>query len=51
MLQSVKGVVFDMDGTLTAPGAINFARICSRLKAPKGTGLIEFANVLPEPQR
>ncbi len=32
--------VFDMDGTLTRPGAINFARLRSRLALPPGADIL-----------
>ena len=33
-------VVFDMDGTLTRPGAINFARLRARLALPPGADIL-----------
>lgn len=34
----VRAVVFDMDGTLTEQGALDFALIRSRIGCPEGTG-------------
>jgi hydrogenase expression/formation protein HypE len=38
----ISAVVFDFDGTLTRPGAIDFAAIHEAVGCPKGTGLLEF---------
>lgn len=36
--QKVSGIIFDMDGTLTAPGAIDFAAIYRRLQLKRSDG-------------
>ena len=37
----ILGVIFDMDGTLTLPGAIDFAAMRSRVGAPRGVDVLE----------
>jgi hydrogenase expression/formation protein HypE len=43
-------VVFDFDGTLTQPGAIDFAAIHKTVGCPKGRGLLEFLAAIDDPQ-
>lgn len=50
MIKGVKGVIFDMDGTLTMPGAIDFKRMRERLKLPAGVCLLSVMH-LEEPER
>jgi HAD superfamily hydrolase (TIGR01549 family) len=40
----VRGVVLDMDGTITLPGAIDFAAMRRRIGAPHGTDIIAHVN-------
>ena len=40
---AVRGVIFDMDGTLTVHAAINFNRMRERLAVPPGECLLSFA--------
>jgi HAD superfamily hydrolase (TIGR01509 family) len=40
----LRGVIFDMDGTLTKPGAIDFARIRSRCGVPPGVDILAHTN-------
>jgi hypothetical protein len=43
----VVGVIFDMDGTLTEPGAINFAAMYERIGLTKGKGdIIHWCSVV-----
>ena len=42
----VKGVLFDFDGTLTIPGAIDFFEIKDYLGCPMETPVLEFINTL-----
>lgn len=43
----IKGVLFDMDGTLTEPGQIDFARIRRRLAIPDGHDILTHIEALP----
>eukprot|EP00911_Craspedida_sp_UC1_P000521 UC1_evm1s395 len=45
------GVVFDMDGTLTADGAIDFDEMRQRVKAPTGTGILAHVHTLVGSER
>ena len=45
-----KGIIFDMDGTLTVP-IINFIEIRERLAIPDGADLSHTLNSRPEPSR
>jgi len=38
----IRGVVFDMDGTLTAPGQIDFERVRSLCKVPPGEDIVLY---------
>jgi HAD superfamily hydrolase (TIGR01509 family) len=42
----IKGVLFDFDGTLTIPGAIDFFEIKEYLGCPKETPVLEFIKTL-----
>jgi HAD superfamily hydrolase (TIGR01509 family) len=45
---TIKGLIFDFDGTLTMPGAIDFAAIRSQIGCPEGrAGMFEFIMELP----
>lgn len=44
----VLGVVFDMDGTLTLQGAIDFVRMRERVGAPRGTDVLEHIASQPD---
>ena len=48
---AVKGVLFDFDGTLTAPGALNFPAIKRRLGCPADMPILEYLDDLPSPER
>ncbi len=43
----IKGIVFDMDGTLTAPGQIDFQRIRRRLGIPEGDDILTHIEGIP----
>lgn len=46
---SIKGVLFDFDGTLTLPGALDFPAIKRELDCPLNTPILEFLEtVTPE---
>jgi hydrogenase expression/formation protein HypE len=47
----IAAVVFDFDGTLTQPGAIDFAAIHKAVGCPKGMGLLEFLAAIDDPQK
>ncbi len=48
--QSIKGVIFDLDGTLMS-SQLNFAEIRSRIGCPAEQDLLQFVEQLSEPQR
>jgi len=48
---SIKGVLFDLDGTLTRPGAIDFSMLKSELGCPAGSPVLEFIEAEPPDSR
>ncbi|MBW1674385.1 MAG: HAD family hydrolase, partial [Deltaproteobacteria bacterium] len=42
----IKGILFDFDGTLTVPGAINFLEIKTLLGCPPEVPILEFIESL-----
>ncbi len=44
----IRAVLFDFDGTLTAPGAIDFEALRRQLGCPAGTPLLEYIDSLPQ---
>ena len=44
----IKAVLFDFDGTLTRPGAIDFALIRSRIGCPADIAILEFIETLSD---
>jgi len=42
----IKGIIFDMDGTLTVP-VLNFKLLREKLGIPKNMDILEFANTAP----
>jgi len=47
----VKGVIFDMDGTVTKPDIIDFELIRRTLEVPEGASTFEYIDSLPEKER
>jgi HAD superfamily hydrolase (TIGR01509 family) len=47
----IRAVLFDFDGTLTLPGALDFPAIKQDLGCPPDQALLEFIDTLHEPQR
>jgi hydrogenase expression/formation protein HypE len=47
----IAAVVFDFDGTLTKPGAIDFAAIHQAVGCPQGMGLLEFLEAIDDPEK
>ena len=43
----IKGVLFDFDGTLTRPGALDFPAIKRELGCPLDKPILEYLEVLP----
>jgi hydrogenase expression/formation protein HypE len=43
---SIKAVLFDFDGTLTQPGALDFGHIRQVLGCPSGTPILEYIDTL-----
>ena len=48
-IQTCKAVLFDFDGTLTNPGALDFSAIKKALDCPVDRPILEFINSLSEP--
>ena len=44
----LEGVIFDFDGTLTKPGAIDFAAIHEAVGCPRHVGLLEFLSEMTD---
>lgn len=47
----MKGVLFDFDGTLTKPGAIDFTAIKQAIKCPHDMAILEFIKLQPPKRR
>jgi hydrogenase expression/formation protein HypE len=47
----VRGVLFDFDGTLTAPGALNFPAIKQLLGCPQGQPILEYLETMHPDRR
>ena len=47
----IKFVLFDFDGTLTLPGAIDFALIRQRIGCPDDMAILEFIQTLSDESR
>jgi len=47
----IRGVLFDFDGTLTLPGALNFPRIKQELGCPVAMPILEYLETLPLEKR
>ena len=47
----IKGVLFDFDGTLTRPGALDFPAIKQELGCPADQAILEYLETLPSIQR
>ena len=47
----VKGILFDFDGTLTLPGAIDFAAIKQEMGCPPEIPILEYIESRPEEER
>lgn len=45
--RGIKGVLFDFDGTLTRPGAMDFAAIKREIRCPDGIAILEYLETLP----
>ena len=43
----IRAILFDFDGTLTRPEAIDFPALRARLGVPSGTPILEFIQALP----
>jgi len=46
----IKAVLFDFDGTLTKPGAIDFADIRTAIGCPPGKPILEYVDTLSDPK-
>ncbi|MCX8043625.1 MAG: HAD-IA family hydrolase [Desulfobacterota bacterium] len=46
----IKAVLFDFDGTLTKPGALDFEAIRQAIGCPSGKPILEFIDSLSDPQ-
>lgn len=47
----IRGVLFDFDGTLTRPGALDFAAIKREIDCPAGMAILEYLDTLPPSRR
>jgi len=47
MGKSIKGVLFDFDGTLTLPGALDFPAIKREMNCPPGIPILEYLETVP----
>lgn len=47
-MRRIRAVVFDLDGTLTLPGAIDFARMRSRIQCPPDTDILTWVSSFTE---
>jgi len=47
----ILGVLFDFDGTLTRPGAVDYRQVREELGCPSDRPIIEYLESLPEPER
>jgi len=50
-ISSIGGVLFDFDGTLTRPGALDFAAIRRKIQCPSGVAILEYLDGLPSSRR
>lgn len=50
-IHKIKGVLFDFDGTLTHPGALDFLAIKREIGCPEGTPILEYLETLLPPHR
>jgi HAD superfamily hydrolase (TIGR01509 family) len=46
----IRAVLFDFDGTLTRPEAIDFSALRTLLDCPQGTPILEYIETLPSPE-
>lgn len=44
----IKGILFDFDGTLTLPGALDFPAIKREMNCPLDTPILEYLETVPE---
>jgi HAD superfamily hydrolase (TIGR01509 family) len=52
MFQNViRGILFDFDGTLTLPGAVDYRRVRAELACPAEIPILEYLATLPVPQK
>ena len=47
----ISAVLFDFDGTLTKPGALDFSKIKNDLDCPPDMPVLEFIEGIPDPQK
>ena len=50
VIRGIRGVIFDMDGTLTVP-VLDFAEMRSRLGLPQGTDILPAVRRMPAEQQ
>ncbi|VBB43852.1 HAD-superfamily hydrolase, subfamily IA, variant 3 (fragment) [uncultured Desulfatiglans sp.] len=51
MSMAIRGVLFDFDGTLTRPGALDFRAIKEEIRCPADIPILEYLEGLPEGER
>lgn len=47
-VRPIKAVIFDFDGTLTEPGALDFAVVRASIRCPAGTPVLEYVESLAD---
>ncbi len=50
-IRTIRAILFDFDGTLTAPGSLDFQRLREELASPVGAPILEYIQGLPPDQR
>ncbi|MFZ1983203.1 MAG: hypothetical protein WAU91_02250, partial [Desulfatitalea sp.] len=49
--KTIRAILFDFDGTLTVPGALDFPAIKKDLGCPLDQALLEFIDTVTDPSR
>ena len=50
-MNTIRGVLFDLDGTLTRPGALDFPAIKRKIGCPEHLPILEFLETVVPPER
>ena len=49
--KQIKGILFDLNGTLTKPGAVDINALKQEINCPKGKSVMEYMETLPTSQQ